>query len=155
MTMAEKWVWGKAELSPSDAALVEKFDTLPDQIYQNGLYEVWLRNMPARGQFPPVVHLSVKRRDKSAIRDWRHMQRIKNELVGPEYEAVELYPADDRVVDSANQYHLWVVLDKTFRFPFGFGKRFVVDKSGSTGDTELDAVTLNRQQRPIGDDQKG
>jgi hypothetical protein len=37
------------------------------------------------------------------VHDWRDLQRIKNQLVGPECEAVELYPAESRKVDTANQ----------------------------------------------------
>jgi hypothetical protein len=54
------------------------------------------------------LHLSIKRHDRRPIRDWRAFQRIKNELAGAEREAVELYPAERRLHDAANQYHLWV-----------------------------------------------
>jgi len=53
-----------------------------------------------------MLHLSIKRLDKHPVRDWRHFQRIKNELIGEENEAVELYPAQSRLVDTTNQYHL-------------------------------------------------
>src|SRR5580704_308381 len=49
-------------------------------------------------------HLSIKRRDKEPIHDWRDLQEIKNQICGPEFEAIEIYPAEDRKVDSANQY---------------------------------------------------
>jgi hypothetical protein len=46
-------------------------------------------------------------------------------LAGPEYEAIELYPAEDRVVDRVNQYHLYVLAAKEGtntlpRFPVGW-----------------------------------
>ena len=75
-----------------------------------------------------VIHLSVKTHDKEPIRDWRDMQRIKNELVGEEHEAVELYPAESRLVDTANQYHMWVLekpADEGGYFPFGWHGRLV------------------------------
>lgn len=71
------------------------------------------------------VWLSIKRRDKLPIRDWRDLQGIKNALVGRECEAVELFPAESRLVDSANQYHLWAINDPSYRFPFGFNDRLV------------------------------
>src|SRR5262245_12970239 len=41
------------------------------------------------------VQLNIRRRDgKPIFRDWRHFQQIKNELVGEECEAMELYPAE-------------------------------------------------------------
>lgn len=69
--------------------------------------------------------LSIKRLDRDWIHDWRELQIIKTELVGHENEGMELYPAESRLMDSANQYHLWVHKDKGFRFPFGWDKRVV------------------------------
>lgn len=111
------------------------------EIWQNHLYQVNLKRCPwIEGMV--LVHLSIKRRDKAPIEDWRDMQRIKNELVGEECEGVELYPAESRLVDSANQYHLWVVDDPEFRWPVGFQERFVHDGNGNT-DPENGAI-----QRP-------
>ena len=102
------------------------------KVFQNDLYEVAVRRDEPPG-LPALVHLSIKRRDKAPVRDWRHMQRIKNELLGAECEAVELYPAESRLVDSANQYHLWGFDDPTFRFPFGYADRFVSDEARDGG----------------------
>ena len=43
------------------------------------------------------------------IKDWRHFQQIKNEIAGEEREAVEIYPAESRKVDTSNKWHLWVL----------------------------------------------
>lgn len=75
------------------------------------------------GAFGRLLWLSIKTLDRSARHDWRDLQRIKNEVVGPEYDAVEIYPAEEKLVDTSNQYHLWVFLD--FKLPFGFKERFV------------------------------
>jgi hypothetical protein len=93
-----------------------------DTVFQSecGTYQVAVR------QTPPFTHLSIKRRDREPIGDWRVMQEIKNAIVGPEREAAELYPAESRLVDTANQYHLWV-LPEGDRFSFGFDSRFVLD----------------------------
>jgi hypothetical protein len=82
-----------------------------DEIWLNSRYQVNIDREPEHGFGPdmPIVHCSVKRIDKLPIHDWRDLQRIKNELFGPEFEAIELYPAESRVVDTANQYHLWVL----------------------------------------------
>jgi hypothetical protein len=77
-----------------------------DEVWGNNLYTVHVR----RGE--RMVHLSIHRHDRAPARDWRHFQRIKNEIVGPEYEAVEIYPNEARLVDTSNQYHLWVILDE-------------------------------------------
>lgn len=98
-------------------------------VYRNSIYTVWIRKINPT-KWPEMIHLSIKRNDRQVIHDWRDLQRIKNELVGPEYEAVEIYPAEERLVDSANQYHLWVLADPKLKFPFGFtDARFVSEKS--------------------------
>lgn len=55
------------------------------------------------------AHLSFRRRDRQpGPFPWRDLQRLKSELCGSEAEAVELFPAESRVVDGSNQRHLWV-----------------------------------------------
>jgi hypothetical protein len=68
------------------------------------------------------VHLSIKAHDKRVVHDWRDMQRIKNEIVGPESEGLELYPGESRLMDESNQYHLFCVYPG-IRLPFGRMKR--------------------------------
>lgn len=55
------------------------------------------------------IHLSIRHNDRRAVRDWRHFQRIKNELAGPEREGVEVFPPESQLVDTANQYHIFVL----------------------------------------------
>ncbi len=71
-----------------------------------------------------AMHLSIHDHKRSHHRDWRHYQRIKNEVAGAEREAVEIYPAESRLVDSANEFHLWVMPEGE-AVPFGFTERFV------------------------------
>lgn len=70
------------------------------------------------------THLSIKRIDRHVIHDWRELQGIKNAVCGPEREAVEIYPAESRLVDTANQFHLWV-LPEGRHLPFGWDTRLV------------------------------
>lgn len=98
------------------------------RVYVNSLYTVVRTTDPDSD----AVTLSIRRNDREAVHDWRHLQRIKNELLGPDCEAVELYPAESRLVDTANQYFLWGVADPTFHFPLGFAQRLVSDGEGST-----------------------
>jgi len=98
-----------------------------ETIVINSRYQVNIRELPTDGGV--MHHLSIKRLDKAAVHDWRDLQRIKNELCGPEREAVEIFPAESRLVDSANQYHLWV-LPEGARVPFGFDQRLVTETPG-------------------------
>jgi hypothetical protein len=95
-------------------------DELSGRFFKNDIYQVVARD---RGE---LIHLSIKRLDRKPCRDWRDFQEIKNQLVGRYNEAVELYPAESRKVDGANQYHLWVIKDPRFRFPFGFNSGRIV-----------------------------
>jgi hypothetical protein len=70
--------------------------------------------------------LSIQRRDGSPVRRWRDLQRIKNELAGPEREAVEVFPAESRLHDPCNAYDLWVC-PAGQRVPFGWNYRDVLN----------------------------
>lgn len=96
------------------------------EIWINDLYQVQVRPVDNHG----LLHLNIRRRDGAHdIRDWRHFQRIKNEILGPEAEAVELYPAESRLNDTSNKFHLWGYRNDTWRFPIGFDYRDVRDAS--------------------------
>lgn len=49
---------------------------------------------------------------------WQELQRIKNELMGPDREAVQCYPRAADVIDQADMYHLFV-LPLGWPLPFG------------------------------------
>lgn len=91
--------------------------------------------------WPEMHWLSVRSNDRSAVHDWRDLQRIKNEIIGPTHEAVELYPSEDRLVDSANQYHLFVLVNPTVQFPFGYTAREVISPE--------EAALASAVQRPF------
>jgi hypothetical protein len=95
----------------------------PGTIWANSRYIVVMRECGESPGTGPLIWLSIKGVANDVSHDWRDFQRIKNELVGPEAEAVELYPAESRLVDNANQFHLWAF--PNFRFPFGFSERLV------------------------------
>lgn len=107
---------------------------LADEVWVNDQYQVNIDKRAPHGFAGVAVwHLSIKRRDKAPVHDWRDLQAIKNALCGPQAEAVELYPAESRLVDSANQYHLWVFMPKSPqdpmpRVPLGWTDRLVVDE---------------------------
>jgi hypothetical protein len=86
-------------------------EPLPDGsgiLFHNNRYHVILRKYPNPDEDKPdIIHLSIRDDGRSAQHDWRDFQRIKNEVVGPETEMVEMYPRNSQVVDYSNQYHLW------------------------------------------------
>ena len=54
-----------------------------------------------------MIQLGISAHDGTARHDWREFQWIKNQLAGEECEAVELYPAESRLLDPSNYYSLW------------------------------------------------
>lgn len=108
-----------AEQYEDYSAQFAEFASGESTMWQNNRYVV-IRKEIGEG----MTWLSIRHRNRKAVRDWRHFQRIKNELAGPEREAVEIYPAESRLVDEANQYHLWV-FPENYTIPFGFNERLV------------------------------
>jgi hypothetical protein len=96
--------------------------------WRNDKYQVSIFEAVTVADFPAMWHVSIKRNDRAPIFNWRDIQAIKNELFGAEHEAVQLFPAESRLVDGANQYHLFVLKDPEIRFPFGFQDRVVTDE---------------------------
>lgn len=90
--------------------------------YVNNLYQVSVDERDGG------MHLSIVRLDRSAIHDWRHLQQIKNMIAGPEREACEIYPAESRLVDTNNQFHLWVFPEGQF-LPIGYTERQVTERT--------------------------
>ena len=98
-----------------------------EEQFANDTYVVNRREVRAESpNAPRCYHLSIRRQDREPVRDWRDFQRIKNQLAGPEWTAVEIYPAESKKVDGANQYHLWAF--DTDYLGFGFTKRLVTNQ---------------------------
>lgn len=108
--MPPKYSTWAASVFKSTGLTMEEIKRIYDQeflegnTWMNGQYVVIEKTFPNG-----MTHLSIRRQDRKACRDWRDFQAIKNQLCGPEREGIELYPAESRVVDTANQFHIWVM----------------------------------------------
>jgi len=98
-----------------------------ETIYLNDQYQVNVRKVES--PFGDLFWLSIKRLDKKSIHSWEDLQEIKNLIIGPENEGVELYPAETRRVIAAEQYHMFVIADKTKWWPLGFADSGVLDEA--------------------------
>lgn len=113
------------QLGITDPVVVAKMQAMSGmgnaktRVYQNSRYIVHVTPVE------PGFRLSIRTLQNDARHDWREYQRIKNELCGPEYEAIEVYPAESRLVDTANQFFLFV-LPEGVRIPVGFDRRAVM-----------------------------
>jgi hypothetical protein len=117
-------------------------DILADAYFLNSRYQVALTEKRNSDGTLVLTHLSIRRLDRGAIFDWRDLQRIKNELLGEEVEAIQIFPAESRLVDQANQFHLWA-LPPGEKLGIGFNERSVSE--GSIGSSK---------QRPFSDNNK-
>jgi len=109
----------------------------------NHVVLVWWPTEGTRDEKATGVYMSFKRRDKAPIGDWRLKQRLKNAILGDEAEGCELFPAESRLIDESNQYHMFCMLPP-HRLGFGFKNRTVLDGDG------LSDHGLHRQ-RPLSD----
>ena len=104
-----------AGLSEADARA--KVAWLESQkVWVNNLYQV---NVEEIGD-GKLVHLIIRRLDRQPIHNWQHFQQIKNEILGDECEAVEIYPRESQLVDEKHHYHLWGFRSPLDSFGIGF-----------------------------------
>tara|TARA_R110002020_G_scaffold285795_4_gene501313 strand:+ start:1178 stop:1708 length:531 start_codon:yes stop_codon:yes gene_type:complete len=97
--------WAKKRYGYSkDDAAYEFQQKKRQRVWQSADYVVCVTTPERPGGW---THLSIKNLDRSSRHDWRDFQDIKNQLVGTEVEAMELYPAESRLLDECNQFHLW------------------------------------------------
>tara|TARA_R110002020_G_scaffold320541_4_gene536460 strand:- start:112 stop:633 length:522 start_codon:yes stop_codon:yes gene_type:complete len=117
-----------------DQARLGLMEAVGSECYVNNIYQV----LVYRGvHCDKLIHtdelkgkctwLSIKRKDKRPVNNWQDMQSIKNRLVGTECDAIQLFPSESRLLNTANQYHL-IVFPEGWAFPFGWGKRTVFEE---------------------------
>ncbi|MDP9301597.1 MAG: hypothetical protein M3P43_12015 [Actinomycetota bacterium] len=102
-----------------------KMDKVPFEggiAYENSIYVVIVAEW--QGQ----MWLRIRKQNMEPVRDWRDLQRIKNELAGPEREAVQVFPAESRLADTSNNYHLWV-LPEGEKYPTPYNERTVFTRA--------------------------
>lgn len=97
-----------------------------DRAFANGKYQAILKYCSDH------TILTIRREDRRPVTDWRDVQWIKNQLLGPEVEAVQLFPAESRLVDTSNQFYLFAFNREGYRFPFGFRDRRVSEEISVT-----------------------
>lgn len=74
----------------------------------NGFYVAMVRYLD--GGPAGRIHLAI-RTASNREPPWRDLQRIKNELFGPERFAVQVCPPQSRLIDEADMYHLWIMAE--------------------------------------------
>tara|TARA_Y100000310_G_scaffold299960_1_gene335241 strand:+ start:103 stop:537 length:435 start_codon:yes stop_codon:yes gene_type:complete len=64
-----------------------------------------------------IKHLWCRKKGSSLQWGWYELQAIKDKICGPEFDAIEVFPQVENLVDSANMRHLYVFMDR--ELPFG------------------------------------
>lgn len=109
------------------------------EVYANHRYTVhreeWDKSLHGFGDFS-IVWLSIKANDGSCYRDWRDYQRIKNQLAGPDWEGIEIYPNEQRLIDTCNQFHIWCIPPEAGLIPVGWYRRAVCEENTTTFGTQ-------------------
>lgn len=82
-------------------------------------------------------HLWIRRADDRNLFPWQDLQRIKDELLGPERVALEVFPRRSELVDQANMRHLWVL-------PVGSSLSFAITFSATAGSEKTTGATAAR-----------
>lgn len=107
---------------------IDKASNLPDEEWNNDVYNVTLRRRPDHvfNTRQDMIQLGINALDGTARHDWREFQAIKNQLAGHQCEAFELYPAESRLLDPSNYYTLWC-FPGLYRIKVGYPDRDVKD----------------------------
>lgn len=90
------------------------------RIAENGVFSVLVRDVETA--WGTVRHAMITTPAAGMEPTWGERQRIKNELLGRERTAVEVFPAVSELVDGANAYHLWV-MPEGMALPFTLNSR--------------------------------
>jgi hypothetical protein len=79
----------------------------PDSVFQNNKYIVQVFKNRLRNE-KYYTKVMVRRSDAEPVYSWQDLFRIKNEIFGPEIEAIQFMPKVSELVDDANLYWFWI-----------------------------------------------
>jgi hypothetical protein len=88
---------------------------------------VMARELPRIPGWPPIIHIMIVKlgAGRMGVDRFSIFQEVKNQVMGENCEAVEIYPAEERLRNMAHAYHLFGFADPDFRLPFGMMTRGV------------------------------
>lgn len=102
----------------------------PEKVYLNSSFIVQVYDCPTSwGQTKRVM---IRWNDARPEIGWAMLQRIKNDIFGPERVALEVFPAESNKQDVANMYWLWL-LPEGFDCPIEWKRKESQTKDDSNG----------------------
>ena len=91
-----------------DLSLVSKIPPGMTRAYRNTRYTVMVYDNTRVTTGFCTKALIQKHDDTPIVGHWAEMQKIKNEIFGPEVTAIEYYPAESNLIDQHNIYWMWI-----------------------------------------------
>lgn len=95
------------------------------EVWTNQYYTATCRKYPEGWEFGggAWARIGIYCENGQPLHDFRDMQRIKNDLVGAEWEGIELFPSESRLVDPSNYYILYCAPS----IPIGIARRNILN----------------------------
>ena len=115
--------WGKLEIASFPMGTVSA-SGWPYHM-QRGLKNKWLsvliRDIYFRWQSAAIsmhgIHAAYRTASETEL-SWRERQSLKTHIFGPQAVGLEIMPREDRIVDDAPMFHMWIFPDG-YPMPFG------------------------------------
>lgn len=79
--------------------------------YRNNRYTVMIYDNAQTTHGPVIQVLIQKHTDTPIVNHWSEIQRIKNEIFGPETMAIEYFPAESELINNHNIYWIFIFPD--------------------------------------------
>lgn len=68
-------------------------------------------SIPLKTEIGKVWHLAITRNDDKKIKGFNVLQEIKDSIF-PHLQAIQIFPKNVYLIDNANVYHLWVLVNE-------------------------------------------
>ena len=156
----QKKVWQSLQRSPEwfvreqrqrmRKQIKEKFPQITDKVldsqesdetWGNDRYTVSIHFLD--GKRDGFVEMGIHNHNRTPHVGWRHMQQIKNEVMGADREAVQIFPSEDRLVDTANEF--WLYVYPTGKAPMRRGKKLGMNIGRNVVYDTMPSVGRSRQ----------
>ena len=82
------------------------------------------------------AHITFKRNDGGTNVSWQEKQWLKSDVLGEDCEALELFPAESRVVETAGYHYLWGKKELAVGFPVDYTAYDVVSTFAKQDDDD-------------------
>lgn len=79
----------------------------PERVYLNNMFVVQVYDHPTI--WGETKRVMIRWNDARPEIGWSMLQRIKNDIFGPERVALEVFPAESNKQDVANVYWIWLL----------------------------------------------